>query len=60
MTDAARVVVRDLDGEREVLSATDAAQLRGASASSDQAIPARGNAVFVILRDGADYATVNP
>lgn len=55
-----RVVVRDLDGEREVLSATDAAQLRGASASSDQAIPARGNAVFVILRDGADYATVNP
>lgn len=54
------VVVRDADGERVVLAPTEAAQLRGATATSDNALTVRGTAVFVIRRDGAEYATVNP
>ncbi|MFC4639769.1 PASTA domain-containing protein [Deinococcus hohokamensis] len=54
------VVVRDADGERAVLAPTDAAQLRGATASSDNAVTVRGEAVFIIRRDGADFATVTP
>ncbi|GGM12883.1 PASTA domain-containing protein [Deinococcus aerophilus] len=54
------VVVRDANGEREILQATDASQLAGRSASSSQAVPVSGDAVFVVRRDGADYATVSP
>ncbi|MFC4427614.1 PASTA domain-containing protein [Deinococcus navajonensis] len=54
------VVVRDADGERAVLAPTDAAQLRGATASSDNAVTVRGDAVFIIRRDGAEFATVTP
>ena len=53
------IVVRDLDGEREVLSATDAGQLAGATASKG-ALAVRGDTVFLIRRDGQDYATVTP
>ena len=53
------VVVRDLDGEREVLSATDSGQLAGATASKS-ALAVRGDTVFLIRRDGQDYATVTP
>ncbi|UQN05030.1 PASTA domain-containing protein [Deinococcus sp. QL22] len=53
------IVVRDQDGEREVLSATDSGQLAGATASkSDLAV--RGDTVFVIRRDGQEFATVAP
>ena len=54
------VVVRDDDGQREVMAAVDAATLRGNVARTDQPIPVTGEAVFVILRDGGDYATVTP
>ncbi|MDB5044301.1 MAG: serine/threonine protein kinase [Deinococcus sp.] len=53
------IAVRDLDGEREVLSATDSAQLSGATANQRN-VSVRGDAVFVIRRDGQDYATVAP
>lgn len=54
------VVVRDDDGQREVMAAMDAGTLRGNVARTDQPIPVNGEAVFVILRDGGDYATVTP
>ncbi|MFB9993587.1 PASTA domain-containing protein [Deinococcus oregonensis] len=53
------IVVRDVDGEREVLSATDGGQLAGATASKS-ALAVRGDTVFVIRRDGQEYATVAP
>jgi beta-lactam-binding protein with PASTA domain len=53
------IVVRDVDGEREILSATDGGQLAEATASkSDLAV--RGDTVFIIRRDGQEYATVAP
>lgn len=52
------VVVRDADGEREVQGATDSGQLAGATAEGD--VQVRGDALFIIRRDGSEYATVTP
>ncbi|MDV6375201.1 PASTA domain-containing protein [Deinococcus arenicola] len=54
------VVVRDINGERQILQATDSAQLAGRNANSSQPIQVTGDAVFIVRRDGADYETVNP
>ncbi|THF69377.1 PASTA domain-containing protein [Deinococcus sp. Arct2-2] len=53
------IVVRDLDGEREILSATDSGQLAEATATKTD-LAVRGDTVFIIRRDGQDYATVTP
>ena len=52
------ILVRDADGERVVRSAAPADTLANQRASGD--IPVRGDAVFIIRRDGVDYATVTP
>ncbi|WP_291423470.1 PASTA domain-containing protein [Deinococcus sp.] len=52
------VVVQDADGEREVLPETDSARLAGFQASAPTNV--RGNAVFIIRANGAEYARVNP
>ncbi len=52
------VVVQDADGEREVLPETDSAKLAGLQASAPANV--RGNAVFIIRANGAEYARVNP
>lgn len=52
------VIVRDADGEREIRAATSAAELAGMTAEGD--FPVRGDAVFVIRKDGALYTTVTP
>ncbi|GAA5435392.1 PASTA domain-containing protein [Deinococcus aquaticus] len=54
------VVVRDDDGERQIMPPTAAANLANRRANSSEAAVVRGNAVFVIRRDGVDYATVTP
>ncbi|QFP78281.1 PASTA domain-containing protein [Deinococcus sp. AJ005] len=54
------VVVSDAGGERQILQATDASQLAGRNANSSQPVQVTGDAVFIVRRDGADYATVTP
>ncbi|OLV19964.1 serine/threonine protein kinase pknB [Deinococcus marmoris] len=54
------VVVSDAGGERQILQATDASQLAGRNANSSQPVQVVGDAVFIVRRDGADYATVAP
>lgn len=54
------VVVSDANGERQILQPTDASQLAGRNASSSQPLSVVGDAVFIVRRDGADYATVDP
>lgn len=54
------VVVSDASGERQILQATDASQLAGRDANSSQPVQVVGDAVFIVRRDGADYATVAP
>ncbi|GHF32881.1 beta-lactam-binding protein with PASTA domain [Deinococcus metalli] len=53
------VIVRDADGEREIMPAADAGALRGLAATS-ASTAVSGDAVFVIRKDGVDYATVTP
>ncbi|MEW6420322.1 MAG: PASTA domain-containing protein [Deinococcota bacterium] len=52
------IVVQDADGEREIQGATDSTQLAGAVAEGDPVV--RGDATFIIRRDGETYATVKP
>ncbi|MBB5233612.1 PASTA domain-containing protein [Deinococcus budaensis] len=52
------ISVRDADGERELYGATDSSQFAGALAEGDEQV--RGDAVFIIRRDGQEYATVTP
>ena len=52
------VVVQDADGEREVLRPTESGTLAGLQATAPATV--RGNAVFVIRANGAEYARVNP
>ncbi|WP_034386837.1 PASTA domain-containing protein [Deinococcus sp. YIM 77859] len=52
------ISVRDADGEREIQGATDQTQLAGAVAEGN--VDVRGDAVFVIRRNGEEYATVKP
>jgi beta-lactam-binding protein with PASTA domain len=54
------IVVRDADGEREIQPATDSTTFAGATVSSNGDVSVRGNAVFIIRQDGAEYATVTP
>lgn len=53
------IAVRDANGEREILAATDSAQLAGATAEQRD-IQVAGDAVFVIRQNGAEYTTVTP
>lgn len=53
------VVVRDDSGEREIMPAADAGALRGLAATS-ASTSVTGDAVFIIRRDGTDFATVTP
>ncbi|WP_216328811.1 PASTA domain-containing protein [Deinococcus aestuarii] len=53
------IAVRDANGEREILGATDSAQLAGATAEQRD-IQVTGDAVFVIRQNGAEYTTVTP
>ncbi|GAA4023014.1 PASTA domain-containing protein [Deinococcus rubellus] len=53
------IVVRDEDGERVILPATDSAQLRGAVARRDD-VSVRGNYTFTVRVNGQDYATFGP
>lgn len=53
------VVVKDAGGERPIMPAADAGALRGLAATSAEA-PVSGDAVFIIRKDGADFATVTP
>lgn len=55
----AEIVVRDEDGERVILPATDSAQLRGAAARRDD-VSVRGNYTFTVRVNGQDYATFGP
>ncbi len=52
------VTVRDAKGEREILSATDAATLAGQVANAT--VNVYGTATFVIKRDGNVYDTLKP
>lgn len=52
------VVVRDANGEREIMQATDAATLAGQVANATETVT--GDAVFIIRQNGQDYATVTP
>lgn len=52
------VVVQDADGEREFMKATDANQLAGLEANGSETV--RGNAVFVIRVNGAEFTRVAP
>lgn len=54
------VVVSDANGERQILQPTDASQLAGRNANSSEPLQVTGDAVFIVRRDGADYATVSP
>ncbi|KEF33511.1 serine/threonine protein kinase [Deinococcus sp. RL] len=56
------ISVRDADGERQVDGPYSGADLAGAVAESDPADPltVRGDAVIIIRRDGAEYATIRP
>ncbi len=54
------VVVSDANGERTVLQPTDASQLAGRNANSSEPLQVTGDAVFIVRRDGADFATVSP
>lgn len=54
------VVVSDANGERQILQPTDASQLAGRNANSSEPLQVTGDAVFIVRRDGADYATVDP
>lgn len=45
--------VQDADGERMIMEATEASRLRGFQANSTETV--RGNAVFVIRANGAEY-----
>ncbi|BDP42412.1 PASTA domain-containing protein [Deinococcus aetherius] len=53
------IAVRDSNGEREILAATDGGQLAGATAEQRD-IQVTGDAVFVIRQNGAEYTTVTP
>ncbi|THF88649.1 PASTA domain-containing protein [Deinococcus sp. KSM4-11] len=53
------VVVKDANGERQIMPAADAGVLRGLAATSAEA-PVTGDAVFIIRKDGVDFATVTP
>ncbi|WP_309569847.1 PASTA domain-containing protein [Deinococcus sp.] len=53
------VVVKDAGGERPIMPAADAGALRGLAATSAEA-PVSGDAVFIIRKDGVDFATVTP
>ena len=55
----AEIVVRDEDGERVILPATDSAQLRGAVAQRDD-VRVRGNYTFTVRVNGQDYSTFGP
>ena len=52
------VVVQDADGERQIMPPADSTQLAGLQANSSASV--RGNAVFIIRVNGAEYARVNP
>lgn len=52
------IVVQDADGEREVYGPTDSSQFAGSVAEGP--VPVRGDATFIIRRDGNEYATVTP
>ena len=52
------VVLQDADGERQIMPPTDSATLAGQQAQSREQV--RGNAVFIIRVNGAEYARVNP
>ncbi|WP_135228085.1 PASTA domain-containing protein [Deinococcus fonticola] len=52
------VVVQDADGERQMMPPTDSTQLAGQQANASATV--RGNAVFIIRVNGAEYARVNP
>lgn len=52
------VVVQDADGERQIMPPTDSATLAGQQAQSQEQV--RGNAVFVVRVNGAEYARVAP
>ena len=52
------ISVQDADGEREIQGATDSTQLAGAVAEGDPVV--RGDATFIIRRNGEEYATVKP
>ncbi|WP_019588178.1 PASTA domain-containing protein [Deinococcus apachensis] len=52
------IVIRDADGEREVYGPTDGSQFAGSVAEGP--VPVRGDATFIIRRDGNEYATVTP
>ena len=54
------MVVSDANGERQILQPTDASQLAGRNANSSEPLNVVGDAVFIVRRDGADYATVDP
>lgn len=54
------VVVQDADGEREVMPATDTAQTQLAGLQANAQIQVRGNAVFIVRANGAEFARVNP
>lgn len=49
--------VQDADGERMIMESTDANRLRGLQANSTETV--RGNAVFVIRANGAEYERFN-
>ncbi|MFC6592460.1 PASTA domain-containing protein [Deinococcus lacus] len=52
------VVVQDADGQRQLMDPTASTELAGATASTTVSV--RGNAAFVILRDGQQYAVIQP
>ncbi|SEJ77806.1 PASTA domain, binds beta-lactams [Deinococcus reticulitermitis] len=52
------ISVLDADGEREIMPGVDAAQVAGRLAQAPQAV--RGDAVFIIRRDGNEYTRVSP
>lgn len=54
------VVVQDADGEREVMQATDSTTTQLAGMRANAQIQVRGNAVFIVRANGAEYARVNP
>ena len=53
------IVVRDDDGERVILPATDSAQLAGNLAQRSD-VSVRGNYSFTVRVNGQDYATFGP
>lgn len=53
------IMVRDDDGERTILPATDTGSLAGATAQRDD-VRVRGNYVFIVRLNGSDYATFGP